>query len=48
MKVNHYFCVVSIFYDRYFYKTLTLKQIKKYLNEGYKIEIQAVRYKRKI
>lgn len=38
-----YFCVVSIWHDRYFYKTLTLQEIETYKNNGYKVNIQALR-----
>lgn len=38
-----YFCVVSIWYDRHFYKTLTWEQVEMYKNNGYKVKVQALR-----
>ena len=42
-KIMKYFCVVSIWYDRYFYKTLTAEEIEMYKNNGYKVNVQALR-----
>lgn len=42
-KIMKYFCVVSIWYDRHFYKTLTAEEIEMYKNNGYKVNVQALR-----